>query len=42
MIEDNKLASLEPVVERAVSTSVSFTHSTIGSRLGEIASRMVH
>ena len=40
--EDNQLAPLEPVVERAGPTSTSFAHSTFGSRLGGAASGIVH
>ena len=40
--EDNELALLEPVVERARSTSTSFTYNTFGSRFGGAAYGMVH
>ena len=40
--EDNKLAPLEPVVERAGSTFSSFALGTFGCSLGGAASRMVH
>ena len=38
---DNELAPLEPVVERAGSTSTYLAHHTFGSRLGEVAQRMM-
>ena len=34
--EDNKLAPLEPAVERSGSVSTSFAHCTFGSRLGGV------
>ena len=40
--EDNKLAPLESVVERASSTSTFFAYNTFASRLGGAASKMVH
>ena len=40
--EDIELAPLEPVVEWAVSTSTSFTYSTLASPLGGVVSGMVH
>ena len=41
--EENKdLAPLEPVVEKAGSTSTCFAYSTFGSRFGGAASEMVH
>ena len=40
--EDNELAALESVVERAGSTSTSFAHNTFGSGLSGAVSGMVH
>ena len=39
--EDNELAPLEPVVEKAGSTSTSFAFSTVSSHLGGVASEML-
>ena len=40
--ENNELAPLEPVVERAGLTATFFIYSTFGSRLGGVASGMLH
>ena len=39
--EDNELTQLEPIVERAGSTSTCFVYSTFGSCFGGVASGMV-
>ena len=36
--EENELAPLDPVMERAGSTSTSFFHNTFGSGLGRAGS----
>ena len=38
--EDNELAPLKPAMQRAGSTSTSFSHSTFGSGLGGVAFAM--
>ena len=38
---DNELAPLKPAVERAGSTTTSFTYSIFGSHLGGVASIML-
>ena len=40
--EDNELAPLEPVVERACSTYTCFVYSTFGSGIGGVSPGMQH
>ena len=42
MDKNNDIAPLDPVVERAGSTTTSFTHSAFGSPLGWAVSGMLH